>query len=486
MRLLPAIGSGCLILAAVAGTTVAGWPGLSLTGLLLIAGIFSLTRERPDIAVRLAGLVWTTRDFCRGWLITGDTGAGKTSSGLIQLMRQVFLNQPHWGGLCIDEKGVFWEVLNGMGAHFGRADDVVVLEVRPENASAGWKPAHRFNLVGDRTIPYATLARMVTEAAIALGQTNDQSFFREQAELHIAQALEALDLLGYPVTLENTCKMLTEESELARTIVHLRQLATPSSLRVADHFEGQLVRAPFEQKSGVTSTVLNYLTHFKNPEIAEVFCRDSTVTLEAVNDGKIFCLLMPHRHTIARRYVGVFLKELVYLHVLRRFNGSAAERARMNLLVIWVDESQRFVTVGKNGQGEHSVVDLVREARCAVVLATQSITSLVPPVGRDIARVLALNLRNRVAFRSADEADALEVAGRLGKRKKMKVSRSVGRGGAQRTYSPENEFIIPPEELGRLKQHEAVLIHCRGAHRRRTLPPLTPTGKVAPWFSWWR
>jgi hypothetical protein len=81
------------------------------------------------------------------------------------------------------------------------AEDVLVLEVRPEQASIEWRPEHRFNLISDRSIPYSTYARMVIDAALALGQNNDQSFFREQAELHIARAMETLEILGYDVTL---------------------------------------------------------------------------------------------------------------------------------------------------------------------------------------------------------------------------------------------------------------------------------------------
>ena len=40
--------------------------------------------------VRLKGFAWTREDFCRGWLITGDTGSGKTRSGINQLLFQVF------------------------------------------------------------------------------------------------------------------------------------------------------------------------------------------------------------------------------------------------------------------------------------------------------------------------------------------------------------------------------------------------------------
>ena len=39
---------------------------------------------KSKFIVRLKGFAWTREDFCRGWLITGDTGSGKTRSGINQ------------------------------------------------------------------------------------------------------------------------------------------------------------------------------------------------------------------------------------------------------------------------------------------------------------------------------------------------------------------------------------------------------------------
>lgn len=476
-------------LVGLAGVSTVWAPGDWGTGVSLSlagAAAWIVSRREKDVVARLGGLVWTLSDFARGWLITGDIGSGKTSSGIVQLMRQVFLNVPTWGGLCIDEKGVFWETLTKMASHHGREEDVIVLEIRPEHADAAWQPRHRFNLVGDRSIPFSAYARMVVDAARSLGQDSDQNFFREQAELHIAAGLEALHVIGYDVTLENLCHLLTEEEELTAAIAQLRQAKSEDGSRLAEHFEGQLLRAPFEQRSGVTSTILNYLRHFIDTEVAEVFCRDSTVTLEQVDSGKIFCLLMPHRHHAARRYVGVFLKSLFYLHVLRRYNLPADERLKRNLLVTWVDEAQRFVTTSKTGYGEQAVVDLVREARCAVVFATQSTVSFSAPLGRDVAKIVTLNLRNRMAFKAADQEDAEEAATRLGKRKKRKVTWTSDRDGTRRNISMDEDYVVSPHDLRRLRSHQCLLIHCRGKHRRVILPPLLPNGRVAPWFRrWW-
>ena len=110
--------------------------------------------------MRLGGLSWSRGEFCRGWLITGDTGSGKTSSGINQLAHQVFQNEKDWGGLCIDEKGVYWETLSAMARHYGRKKDLIHLQIRQETTSADWDPVHRFNLVGDISIPWSSLRQV--------------------------------------------------------------------------------------------------------------------------------------------------------------------------------------------------------------------------------------------------------------------------------------------------------------------------------------
>lgn len=112
-----------------------------------------LRKPTSRVVVRLAGFSWTRGDFCRGWLITGDTGSGKTPSGITPLLFQVFQNEPTWGGLCIDDKGQYWETLSQMAKHFGREDDLILLQVRPDGAGSSWQPRHTYNLTSDRSIP---------------------------------------------------------------------------------------------------------------------------------------------------------------------------------------------------------------------------------------------------------------------------------------------------------------------------------------------
>jgi len=48
---------------------------LAFVGLTAYAITTSAGNNGGKIIVRLKGFAWTREDFCRGWLITGDTGS---------------------------------------------------------------------------------------------------------------------------------------------------------------------------------------------------------------------------------------------------------------------------------------------------------------------------------------------------------------------------------------------------------------------------
>ena len=451
---------------------------------------FALLVPEPKrrIVARLKGLRWKRSQFCRGWLITGDTGSGKTSSGINQLLHQVFRNEPCWGGLCIDEKGVYWETLKAMAAHYGRVDDLIQLEIRSDAPPRKLGTAHRFNLNGNRDIPFSTYAKFVVDTATSLGQGGDKGFFKSQAQTHIAHALELLFELSRPVTLSGAFRLLSDPKQLQRALDDLRELFfTPTRAGLIEHFANRFVNQPEEQLGGVRETIGNYLQHFATEEVAEVFCSpESTFEFSDIDRGRVICVTMPQKFQTERRYVNTFLKLLFYNHALRRFDKSMAERANDNLLVLWADEAQRFMTASEDGTSDYNCVDVIREAGATIVAAAQSSTLFIPPLGNDKSKVLTLNLRNRMIFRAADEADATQSADFLGKRRVLKRSWGYSGGRRTRNYQETEEHKIKPHVLRNLRDHECVMVHCERGFRRVTLPPLDPNGRVAPWFSRWR
>ncbi len=452
--------------------------------LVLVAMWLLLPGKRAKKVARLGGLSWKRNQFCRGWLITGDTGSGKTSSGINQLAHQVFQNEPRWGGLCIDEKGVYWETLSAMARHYGREDDLIHLQIRTDQSGSNGAPAHRYNLIGDRTIPFTTYAKFVVDTATSLGQGGDKGFFKSQAQTHIAHALEMLHEMKRPVTLLGAFELLSDRDLLEEEMENLeRLLETPRRAAVYGHFANRFLNQPEEQYGGVRETIGNYLQYFLTPEVADVFCTgDSTFDFAAIDQGKIVLTTMPQKFQTERRYVNTFLKLLYYSHALRRFDKPRSERARDNLIILWADEAQRFMTASEDGTSDYNCVDVIREAGATIVAAAQSTTSFVPPLGHDKSKVLTLNLRNRLIFRAADEGDAVQAADFIGK--KRVVKRSWGYTAGKRTvnYSENEEHKIKPHQLRSLRDHQCILVHCEKGFRKIVLSPLEPNGKVSAWY----
>lgn len=194
---------------------------------------------------------------------------------------------------------------------------------------------------------------------------------------------------------------------------------------------------------------------------------------------------MPQSYQTERRFVATFLKMLFFNHALARFDLPQAEREKCNLLVLVADECQQFVTLSEHGMSDHNVVDLIREAKVAILAATQSTTSLVPVLGGDAARVYTLNLRHRLIFQSADEADAKASAEFIGRRMRWKRTVTWARGGRSVSSNEVEDYRIKPTELLGLRKHECVVVHSDQGYRRGQMPPMEADGTVSDWYRWW-
>jgi len=240
--------------------------GIFLT--LIAVWLLFVPRDSKSCVARLGGLKWKRNQFCRGWLITGDTGSGKTSSGINQLAHQVFLNEKTWGGLCVDEKGVYWETLAAMARHYHREHDLIHLQIRDNDTDGQSPPPHRYNLTGDRSIPFSTYAKFVVDTATSLGQGGDKGFFKSQAQTHIAYALEMLFELNLPVTLLGAFELLSDADKLEGEMANLEKLTeTPRRVAVHAHFLDRFITQPAEQFGGVRETIGNYLQYFLTPGV---------------------------------------------------------------------------------------------------------------------------------------------------------------------------------------------------------------------------
>jgi hypothetical protein len=460
--------------ALVAGTAAA-------LSILLVPGL-DHSSPSSETVVRLGSLTWNLEDFCRNWLITGRTGSGKTAAGIANIMAQLFLNVPGWGGLCIDQKGLFYRMLLKMASQFGREKDVVLLQVRPDHAPADWRPPYVFNWLENPLIPGSSYAQLLTDVAQArgaVGSGGSSDHFTQQAKLHIGMAIDTLRLLGDIPTLPEVFEFLTSPPRLNLHMGRLRVLNSASAAVFFNHFTEKFLALADEELSGVKSTILNILFFYQHPDIAAVFGQPrSTVDFNLTDQGKIFCCSIPQRFDAERGFLNTLMKIAWYAHIKSRFNLSEKELAERNLNVRWADEGQRVVTKSELGMADHNQVDQVREAKGCAIFSTQTERSFVPPLGKDIKNTLVDNLGNEIAFCQTNQEDAEILSKRIGERTLEKTSRSVSRQSngfsTSRSYQEKEEPFLKPHVLRNLKKRrngsECVVRHCEKGYVRTVLP----------------
>ncbi len=151
---------------------------------------------------KLKGYAWDSNDFSRGWLITGKTGSGKTLGAIMHLMRQIFLRCsgeykgiPKWGGVAVDQKGDFWEIVEGFAKEFDRQDDLIMLKTRRDERDA---PAQfKFNLLSYKGVTRATYAQLVIDCSksVAGGRNDGEAFWDNSARNAIESSFHLTDAM---------------------------------------------------------------------------------------------------------------------------------------------------------------------------------------------------------------------------------------------------------------------------------------------------
>jgi len=457
----------------------------ALSGIAASILVLFIDLIRPNKPiVRFGKLSWNLNDFCRGWSITGRTGSGKTASAIMRILHQLFINCPKWGGLTVDEKGNFHEILSSICKYYKYEDKLITLQVKPEFASPDWKPKYRFNLLSYPGIPWSAYAKIIVDTASSLGQESDKSFFKTQAQIHIAKAMEFLEVLNIPVTLSNIAELLKSKGSFIEMTKDMtdEQSVHPSAMHFADNFLDQ----PEEQQGAVTSTIYNYLHFFNEPDLKEIFCsEDSNVKLEDMDNGHIFCISLPQKFQVERKYINTFMKFLYYTHALRRFDLPAKKWKKSNLLVFFADEAQGIVTSTSTGMEDSRVVDKIREAKATVVFATQSTTSYKGVLKPDNVKVLLLNLSNQIYYTLADSEAAKLAADILGSKEVVKRNYSYSHGNTSTYTQKKDEPIYKESMLVKLKKFNCIIKHCEGNSIKTKLPPVNAKYKRPSYYRWY-
>lgn len=439
--------------------------------------------DSGKIVLRLGGLAWTMEDFVRGWLITGRTGSGKTQSAINAIAFQVFQNVKNWGGICLDQKGLYWEILVKMAAHFGRSDDLVLLQTRPVGKDMLWRPPHTINITGNPDVPASTYAKVIVDTAVSLtGGRGGNPFFVTKAQLAIQTGFEVLRHMEAYVTIPNIHRLLLSPEDANAVITTFMNQGDQRSLELVSALRSYFEQ-PEEQLGGVQGTISNYLDFFMNPEISEVFCaNEPTFSVSEIDTGKIVCIAMPQKFQSERLYINTILKLSYYFHALSRFDKPAEEREKDNLLVLFADEGQEIITGAESAFADHRAAGVIREARATIVLATQAYTSIHGTLDKRHADVLMLNLSNELIFTVANHDSAVIASKNIGEREVVEKTWGWAAGRKSYNYQRKIKPFFEPYQLRKLPKFTAIIRHCDKPFRKRLIPPIKPDGMYPKWF----
>jgi hypothetical protein len=492
-----------------------------------------------------AGITVDRNAGCRGGCVTGSTGSGKTLSCIMPRLHSLCVNEAGveipgwrgspeqaefdhaksaaipagprqarelgaaarrrryraapWGGFICGEKGNEWGMAERLLRHHGRGDDLCILRTRPLGAPASWVPTQRLNLISMDEVPADTYARLIVETGLSIEESaNRDEFFIPQARDKIAWGLRLVRAVAacrerLPLGsrwqgfgLLTLLDILTVQDTYRRYLLDCTAELTgleesPAFSEARYQLENNYWSQPPDQLGGVRSTIYNFLVPFSEPEIAEVFCADSTVDLRDVELGRVFTLAIPQKFALQRRYVATLLKSMVYQIVLERFDRGQEDPGWLarNVVLVEQDEWQRHAVAADCD------VDVVREANGAVYAATQSQNAVWLRLGgKEKAAPLIANLRNRWICQAATEECAEESSGLVSARIAREVSYSRGSGGSTTSVSFAERPLLPKREIRSLRPFHVVFAPAEGPwHYRRCIAmPATPDGQIPGWW----
>ena len=405
---------------------------------------------------------------------------------------------PPWGGFVCGEKGNEWQAIESILRHHGREEDLCVLRTRPTWAPRDWCPSVRLNLISMDEIPADTYAKIIVDTGLTVEEAEKRDeFFVPQARDKIAWGIRLIRAAGPPPGKAagtraspdagpSLLTLFTVQESYRRYLV--RRSEESPGLSQSDAFsqarfqlENNYWNQPPDQLGGVRSTLYNFLVPFSEPEIAEVFCSDSTLDLRDIQRGKVVCLAIPQKFSVQRRYVATLLKTLAYQIILERFDRRSDDPDWLNRNVILVeqDEWQRHAVRAD------CETDVVREAQGAVYAAAQSQNAVwLKFGGREKAAPLLANLRNRWICQAATEECAEESSNLVSGRISRDVSYSLGQAGRTTNVSFSERPFLPKRELRTLPPFHVVFVPAEGRwlYRKCIAMPATADGGIPPWW----
>jgi len=341
---------------------------------------------------------WSLRDAWNGTLILGATGSGKTS-GSGQMIAEAFLNG--FGGLVLTSKPDERDLWISYCRRTGRLSDLVVF---------GLDQPWRFNFIAhamSRSSGGAGLTENVVNllsTVLELGDRNsgqgsgrqDEAYWRRANRQLCRNLVDLLALSGGRITIPDLYRLVvsapTSREQIAsddwkRNSFCFHSLAeadkrpkTPRERRdletVADYFLVEYPNLSDKTRSVIVSTFTSMIDVLNRGILRELFCTETNLTPDAVEDGKIILIDLPVKEYAE---VGQFA-QVIWKYVFMRSIERRDIRLSPRPVFLWADEAQNFLT-----SYDFQFATTCRSARVATVLLSQNVSNFFAVLGGEQA-----------------------------------------------------------------------------------------------------
>lgn len=353
-------------------------------------------------------------------LITGSIGSGKTSGAISWITYRLLKSGK--GGLILDVKGNFVNIVETMCKRLGRIKDLKIIS---KNSNA------YFDIL-DSSLSPLELANRIKQIITLLSTTNvSDPYWLDKVENVILNLFILMKYENTDYEMMKLHKLITDDAYLNKYMGSIKCKVKKEIPKEKEAFELcnaiTFIENEFKNlDSRVKSILKSEITRFTIPLITEYdiynrFCNKEGKEKISFNENQIVVLSLNIAENRAlAKIIATCLKLNFQRHVISNISNS-------NPIFFIADEFQEFCNV----EDSH-FLSLSREAKCMNIISTQSYSSLNSSLrDKEASRVIIQNLVNKVWFRNDDTYTIEEAIKQLGKVNVIRENKSISETGQE-------------------------------------------------------
>lgn len=402
-------------------------------------------------------------DACQNIAVMGGIGSGKTTRAIQPLLLQL-LDQD-CGGLIFDIKGDFKKAVFAFAETTEKSIETIGPGQKGINLLQGLSPE--------------VAASFLKSAFLLSGESRENPFWINTATELCRNALGVLSFMPSLYSLWALYRYLFDREfriDIGVKIEALKEELDIQAQRLLDSYLSyrKNIFSGFDDKvvSGVNATVAQVLSPFSQPDLVDAFCSESEdlACMEDVLKGTIFLVDLPlSRWGLGGKVVYTFIKLRFFNVMQRRLSEPSWNQDRPVFFIC--DEFQEIVSCNRDGLSDLNFWDKSRSSKTIGIISGQSVSSFYAAIGnRDMTHALLQNFRQRICFKTEDEATLEHLNHLLGrvdiKHISYQQSVSSGYSGSHHsrnvtsgtTTTLREKAVLDPQVIRELENNQAIAI----------------------------